>query len=272
MPDGSYFNAYPTIADSFKFIEEAIAVSNANGSRPSTNPNSTGRAGTALSGKSKTDAQAEAEGSADVALSQVVKNVFQIGINCDADSLFNKDPKDANKYEIEGVKVQSTSQQLIEYYVKMCQDHPLITYIEDPFADADMEGYRKFKDALQEAGLGHIKIGMKNIFRESSLSKVREVTSIRPLTSEEQKQEVDAKDEESKRPPTNEVVGKGKAAAANQASSKTESYKGPNSDKFIPHCVSLRTSPLSTISDLFDFWRYSASLSDDSRFSLIIDD
>ena len=56
MPDGSYYNAYPTIADSFKFIEEAITVSNANGSRPG----STGRAGTALSGKSKSDAVAEA--------------------------------------------------------------------------------------------------------------------------------------------------------------------------------------------------------------------
>ena len=34
MPDGSYFNAYTSIADSFKFIEEAITISNANGSRP----------------------------------------------------------------------------------------------------------------------------------------------------------------------------------------------------------------------------------------------
>jgi len=68
----------------------------------------------------------------------------------------------------------------------MCQDHPLVSYIEDPFADADIEGYRKFKEALQEAGLGHIRIGMKNIFRDSTLKKVQDVTSIRPLTAEEQ--------------------------------------------------------------------------------------
>ena len=137
-----------------------------------------------------------------------------------------------------------------------------------------MEGYRKFKDALQEAGLGHIKIGMKYIFRDSLLSRVQEVTSIRPLTAEEQKQEDDAKEEEAKRPPTQEVAaGKGgKAAAAASNASKTESYKSPNHDKFIPHCVNVRTSPLSTISDLFDFWRYSASLSDEQRFSIIIDD
>lgn len=268
MPDGSYFNAYPSINDSLKFLEESIAVSSANGSRPATNQGSTGRAGTALSGKSKrSDAQADA---ADVTSQQAPRNVFQIGVNCDAESLFNKDPKDPNKYEIEGVKVQSTSQQLIEYYVKLCQDHPLITYVEDPFAEADMEGYRKFKEALQEAGLGHVKIGMKHIFRSSLLSKVQDVTSVRPLTAEEQKAEEDAREEEAKRPPTQEL-GKGKAAAASNAS-KTESYKGPNHDKFIPHCVSLRTSPLSTVSDLFDFWRYSASLSDEQRFSIIIDD
>ena len=74
---------------------------------------------------------------------------------------------------------------MIEYYIKLCQDHPLITYIEDPFAEADMDGYRKFKDSLQEAGLGHIKIGMKHIFRDSTLGKVQDVTNIRPLTAEE---------------------------------------------------------------------------------------
>ena len=75
MPDGSFFNAYSSIGDSFKFIEEAINVSNANGSRPSTNPAS--RGGTALSGKSRGDGKAVEDASAeDVASMQVPKNVF----------------------------------------------------------------------------------------------------------------------------------------------------------------------------------------------------
>ena len=78
----------------------------------------------------------------------------------------------------------------------MCQDHPLLTYIEDPFGNSDMEGFRKLKEALAEAGLGHVKIGMKHIFRSSTLSSVQDVTSIRPLTAEEQKAEEDAKEEE----------------------------------------------------------------------------
>lgn len=56
MPDGSFLNAYTTINDSFKIIEDAISVCNANSNRPTTNPASTGRAGTALSGKSKNEA------------------------------------------------------------------------------------------------------------------------------------------------------------------------------------------------------------------------
>jgi len=35
----------------------------------------------------------------------VPQNVFSLGVNCDAENLYNKDPKDANKYEIEGQKV-----------------------------------------------------------------------------------------------------------------------------------------------------------------------
>jgi hypothetical protein len=30
------------------------------------------------------------------------RKIFQIGINCDGDSCYNKDPKDPNKYEQEG--------------------------------------------------------------------------------------------------------------------------------------------------------------------------
>jgi len=59
MADGSYFNAYTNIGDSFKFIEEAIQVCNSNsGVRPATNGASAGRAGTAVSGKSKASAAA----------------------------------------------------------------------------------------------------------------------------------------------------------------------------------------------------------------------
>ncbi len=129
LADGSHFNAFASINDSFKVIEEAIAASEANGSRTKTNMESN-RGGTALSGKSKTERSNAVRESQDQAAAlspeaslqqeQVpIKNVFTIGLNCDADALFNKDAKDPNKYEIEGVKTQSSTQQLIEYYIKL---------------------------------------------------------------------------------------------------------------------------------------------------------
>lgn len=77
-----------------------------------------------------------------------------------------------------------------------------------------MDGYRRLKEALTEAGLSHVKIGMKHIFRDSTLRRVKDVTSVRPLTADEQKAEEEAKEEETKRPPTQEPGKKGSAAAA----------------------------------------------------------
>lgn len=38
------------------------------------------------------------------------RKIFKIGVNCDADQSFNKDPKEPNKYEQEGQKGQFDSQ------------------------------------------------------------------------------------------------------------------------------------------------------------------
>mmetsp|Transcript_9852 Transcript_9852/g.12214 ORF Transcript_9852/g.12214 Transcript_9852/m.12214 type:complete len:301 (-) Transcript_9852:248-1150(-) len=280
LADGSYLNAYATIADTFRNIEESITVSGANEQRPGTvGGNSTGRVGTAISGNSKKSvatkqrtaiAAEQQTASLDPSLESLRGphvNVFSIGINCDGESVFNKDPKDPNKYEVEGQKAQSSTQQLVDYYVKMCQEHPLLSYLEDPFAERDMEGYRKLREALLEAGLTHVKIGMRAIFK-SSLHRVREVTSVRPLTAEEQDVERAAKEAEAQaaNEPAPTKGGKKQAAADKAQVDSSMSYRSPNCDKFVPHCVSIRTSPLDTMSDLIDFFRYSNSMGDENRF------
>ena len=65
--EGSYFNAFATINETFKAIEDAITASGANNDG---------------------------------------RKLFRIGINCEGESYFNKDPKDPNKYEVEGAKNQ----------------------------------------------------------------------------------------------------------------------------------------------------------------------
>jgi hypothetical protein len=61
--DGSFFNANATIAESLKMIEDAIVISGANDDG---------------------------------------RKCFTVGVNCDGDNSYNKDPKDPNKYEQEG--------------------------------------------------------------------------------------------------------------------------------------------------------------------------
>ena len=41
---------------------------------------------------------------------------------------------------------------------------------------------------------------------------------------------------------------------------------------FTPHCINLRTGPLPTLSELFNFWRYLNTLEIENRFGIIIDD
>jgi len=97
--------------------------------------------------------------------------VFKIGINCDADSLFDKDPKDPRKYELEGSKAQASTQQMCDYYCKLCDDHPMLQYIEDPFAETDIAGFKQLKNALAESH-PTVKIVMNSIFKSSRIEKV----------------------------------------------------------------------------------------------------
>ena len=49
--------------------------------------------------------------------------------------------KDQNKYDIEGPKNLFDTDMLIEWLVKMCNEHPLVEYLEDPLVEGDAIGY-----------------------------------------------------------------------------------------------------------------------------------
>ena len=82
-----------------------------------------------------------------------------------------------------------------------------------------MEGFKKLKECLQEAGLQHVHIGMKNIFRDTQLKKLTDVTQIKLISKEEQQRlDAEAAAEEAQRPASNEKAGaKGKPGTANQS-------------------------------------------------------
>ena len=148
LPDGSFFNAFTSVADSLKAITEAIKQSGAQGNVIVPTVSSSKRGG----GTAETGERASTAGGNSVANGEDSgkKAIFRIGISCDADNSFNKDPKDPNKYEIEGVKGQNTAQMLSEYYIKLISEYPLITLIEDPFCETDFDGFKILKKALAE--------------------------------------------------------------------------------------------------------------------------
>ena len=75
------------------------------------------------------------------------RKILTIGINADSQSSYLAEQE---KYDIEGPKNLFDQTMLADWFVKMAQDHPLLTYIEDPFAEGDVLGYqkilRRFKD------------------------------------------------------------------------------------------------------------------------------
>ena len=78
----------------------------------------------------------------------------------------------------------------------MCNDHPLLEYIEDPMAEGDTIGYQKilkrFKDAVPR-----VKIGVKNWFK-SNIDTIKHHTQI-IIKDEDEEEELKKKKEEEKK-------------------------------------------------------------------------
>ena len=168
--EGAYFNAFPSGIETLKQLEDAITACGVNGSdsiRPNTSEGAASNPDKPATNESKdrpnNDSSITETGMAQVSQDWALRKAFRIGINFDADALYNKDPKEPNKYEVEGMKGQLSNANLVDWYVKLCTDHPLITYLEDPMANDDYDGMRKLKDALVEKNPS-VQIGMRSKF------------------------------------------------------------------------------------------------------------
>lgn len=112
------------------------------------------------------------------------RKVFTIGINCDADTYYNKDAKEPNKYEQEGQKGQFDSAATMEYYAKLLREHPLVTYLEDAFAQLDFVGHRLLQEAIKNE-FSNVKMGLKKLFSTDKIERFRDVTTVLEFTEEQ---------------------------------------------------------------------------------------
>jgi enolase len=96
-------------------------------------------------------------------------NKVTIGIDCNANNFYSDQ---AMKYEMDNFKTPIENDQLIDYYLKFIVDHPLVTYIEDPMATSDIQGWKKILTKFEERP--NCLISMKNNYNEnySQLKKV----------------------------------------------------------------------------------------------------
>ena len=89
------------------------------------------------------------------------RKFLKIGLNADAGSWF---AEEQGKYEWDGPKTAYDVDQLIDFYEKLITDHPLLEYIEDGFANADIQGHRKFIKKIKEKHEDAVKVGISSLF------------------------------------------------------------------------------------------------------------
>jgi len=102
------------------------------------------------------------------------RKYLKIGLNADAGSWF---AEEQGKYEWDGPKTAYDVDQLIDFYEKLITDHPLLEYIEDGFANSDIQGHRKFIKKIKEKHEDAVKVGISALF-ESNLETVKEYTQL----------------------------------------------------------------------------------------------
>lgn len=209
---------------------------------------------------------------------------LKIGINADAQNWF---VEEGAKYDWDGPKNLLDSDQVIDFYTKICTDHPLLEFIEDPFANKEIKAFKKFCEKLKETN-PNVKVSIKELF-ESSLEVTKEYTQfITPESDDEEETvEEEAKPEgDEEAPPEDAPVVEekvdAKASKLSKASKKgkaseevLEEEVGPpdiNALKFIPGIIHLKKELQPNSSGVQQIANYSFTMKADDAFGLIIED
>lgn len=93
---------------------------------------------------------------------------------------------DQGKYDWDGAKTQFEPDQLLEFYEKLVAEHPLLTYIEDPFVLEHIAQYKKMQEKLAEAAPA-VQIGLSSKVFDEDIERIKDmVTFINPEEEDEE--------------------------------------------------------------------------------------
>jgi len=87
---------------------------------------------------------------------------FYYGIDCNGDNYYSAE---TNTYEMDGFKKPPDNDQMIDFYIKLCKDHPLLKYLEDPLSNEDLRGYSKLMDKFSQE-CPDVKIALKRLVND----------------------------------------------------------------------------------------------------------
>ena len=178
------------------------------------------------------------------------QNFVSLGIDFNAENFFNA--KDCT-YEPEGVKKAVDSAQLIDMYLKLISEHPSLTYLEQPLAYEDADGWGTLLEKLKDKN--NIFIVQKvDIYRKEPEPKVIPPEQMNEL-NKEKKEEV--KKEEPKEKPPEKPKKTGKKKKKNVQAVKTEEVANKTNENFKKEkpkigMFSYRLGEANVISQLFN--------------------
>ena len=177
------------------------------------------------------------------------QNVVSLGIDFNAENFFNS--KD-NTYEPEGVKKPVDNTQLVDSYIKLITDHPSLTYLEQPLAYDDSDGWGMLLEKLRDKS--NISIVQKvDVYRKEPEPKPPEANPNTDL-NKEKKEEI-KKDEPKEKPPEKTKKTKKKKKAAEVVKTEETQNKTTESlkkEKPKVGMFSYRLGEANVISDLIN--------------------
>ena len=176
------------------------------------------------------------------------QNVVSLGIDFNAENFFNSNDL---TYEPEGVKKAIDNAQLVDSYIKLINEHPSLTYLEQPLAFADSEGWGMLLEKLRDKS--NITVVQKaDIYRKEPEPKAPEANND---LNKDKKEEV-KKEEVKEKPPekTKKTNKKKKKAAETVKTDDSQNKTNENFKKEIPKVgmFSYRLGEANVISDIFN--------------------
>ena len=183
----------------------------------------------------------------------------------EADSYYNAD---SGKYDIEGPKNLFDAKMMSDWLLKICTDHPLVTYLEDGIRCNDHAGWKAHIAAFKEK---NVRVGVNSWF-QSNLEAIKQNTQFVEIEAPDEPEELE-EDEATKE----DMAKTGSAMSAVTSPKSALEVKDPNEEKIIPSNVHMsrcfdKDAPQNAVQWIADAAQYCTSLKDDEAFTLIYDD